>query len=49
MRYTRPGCYFLKFANGRPYVLGDESDGQSILCVWQDTFERAWIPLSWLD
>lgn len=48
--YARPGCYFLRsVAKGRPYILGGESDGQSILCVWKDTWERAWIPYTWLD
>jgi hypothetical protein len=50
MRYARPGCYFLRaIAKDRPYSLGGESDGQSLLCVWLDTHERAWIPFSWLD
>lgn len=48
--FARPGCYFLRsVAKGRPYILGGESDGQSILCVWQDTWEREWIPYTWLD
>lgn len=47
--YARPGCYFLRIANGRPYTLGGESDGQSLLCVWHDTNERQWIPFTWLD
>ncbi len=50
MRYTRPNCYFLRvIAKNRPYTLGSESDGQSLLCVWNDTGERQWIPFSWLD
>lgn len=47
--YTRPGCYFLKIANGRPYRLGDQSDGQSLLCIWLDTYEQQWIPYTWFD
>ncbi len=46
---VKPGCYFLKFANGRAYTVGDESDGQSLLCVFHDTGERTWIPYSWFD
>lgn len=46
---ARPGCYFLTFAKGRPYTLGGESDGQSLLCVFHDTGERAWIPYDWFD
>lgn len=50
MRYTKPGCYFLReIAKGRPYTLGDESDGQSLLCTFHDTGERMWIPFTWLD
>lgn len=50
MRYARPGCYFLReIAKDRPYTLGEESDGSSLLCVWHDTGERAWIPFAWLD
>lgn len=50
MSITKPGCYFLReVVKGRPYSLGGESDGQSLLCVWLDTGERSWIPFSWLD
>ena len=50
MRYTKPGCYFLReIAKGRPYSLGGQSDGQSVLCTWLDTGEETWIPISWLD
>lgn len=49
-RYATPGCYFLReIAKDRPYILGGESDGQSLLCTWLDTGERQWIPYSWLD
>lgn len=46
---AKPGCYFLRIAKGRNYTLGGECDGQSVLCVWHDTGERAWIPFSWFD
>lgn len=50
MRFTKPGCYFLReVAKGRSYTLGGEFDGTSLLCVWNDTGERTWIPISWLD
>lgn len=43
MKFAKPGCYFLReIAKGRPYTLGGESDGQSLLCVFHDTGERAW-------
>ena len=47
---VRPGCYFLRsVVKGRPYRIGDEDDGQAVLCTWLDTNERTWIPYSWLD
>ena len=50
MRIAKPGCYFLReVASGRPYTLGGESDGTSLLCVFLDTGERVWIPFTWLD
>jgi len=36
--YAKPGCYFLRsVVNGRTYILGGESDGQCLLCIWTAT------------
>lgn len=48
--HIRPNCYFAReVAKNRPYTVGGESDGQSVLCVFHDTGEQTWIPYSWFD